>query len=94
MYYSSYQYRVTTGDNKDFFKGAGLLCDLSRKLCMLPAGGKLYCRTMIKSGDMTPNGELTENPLFGIYIYYTNVANVVNACVLIKMAGLRPCLRG
>ena len=55
MYYSSYQYRVTTGDNKDFFKGAGLLCDLSRKLCMLPAGGKLYCRTMIKSGDMTPS---------------------------------------
>ena len=55
MYYSSYQFRVTTGDNKDFFKGAGLLCDLFRKLCMLPAGGKLYCRTMIKSGDMTPS---------------------------------------
>ena len=55
MYYSSYQYSITTGDNKVSFKGAGVLCDLLPKLCMLPAGGKLYCSTMIKSGDMTPN---------------------------------------
>ena len=55
MYYSSYQFRVTTGDNKDFFKAAGVLCELSSKLCMLPAGGKLYCGAMIKSGDMTPS---------------------------------------
>lgn len=55
VYYSSYQFRVTTGDNKDFFKAAGVLCELSSKLCMLPAGGKLYCGAMIKSGDMTPS---------------------------------------
>ena len=55
MYYSSYQFRVTTGDNKDFLKGAGLLCEPSPKLCMLPAGGKLYCGTKIKIGDMTPS---------------------------------------
>ena len=55
MYYSSYQFRVTTGDNKEFWTGEGYLCDSLPKLCMLPARGKLYCGTMIKSGDMTPS---------------------------------------
>ena len=55
VYYSSYQFRVTTGDNKEFWTGEGYLCDSLPKLCMLPAGGKLYCGTMIKSGDMTPS---------------------------------------
>ena len=56
MYYSSYQYSITTGDNEVSLKGAGVvLCDHLPKLCMLPAGGKLYCGTMVKSGDMTPN---------------------------------------
>ena len=53
VYYSTYRLRVTTGDNKDFVNEAGVLCDFFSKLCMLPAGGKLYCGTMIKSGDMT-----------------------------------------
>ena len=42
VYYSTYRFRVTTGDNKDFVNGAGVLCDFLPKLCMLPAGGKLY----------------------------------------------------
>ena len=55
MYYSSYKLTLTTEDNKVSFKEAGVLCHDYPKLCMLPAGGKLYCGTMIKSGDMTPS---------------------------------------
>ena len=55
MYYTWYKFRFTTEDNKVFFKDAGVLCHDYPKLCMLPAGGNLYCGTMIKSGDMTPS---------------------------------------
>ena len=55
MYYSMYRFRVTTGANKEFLNEAGVVCDFYPKLCMLPAGGKLYCGTMIKSCGMTPS---------------------------------------
>ena len=55
MYYSTYRFRVTTGDSKKFMNEAGVLCDSFSQLCMLPAGGKLVCGTIIKIGDMTPS---------------------------------------